>query len=47
MPGLIAPHATLPVIGGRMALGTWQSVVLVDTNIDNVNRTVRLSFLGS
>jgi secondary thiamine-phosphate synthase enzyme len=45
VPGLVAPHATLPVIGGRMALGTWQSVVLVDTNRDNPRRTVRLSFL--
>ncbi|MEZ0094757.1 secondary thiamine-phosphate synthase enzyme YjbQ [Streptacidiphilus sp. EB129] len=46
LPGLVAPHATLPVIGGRLALGTWQSVVLVDTNGDNPRRTVRLSFLG-
>ena len=46
LPALVAPHATLPVIGGRLALGTWQSVVLVDTNRDNPRRTVRLSFLG-
>ena len=46
LPGLVAPHATLPVLGGRLALGTWQSVVLVDTNGDNPRRTVRLSFLG-
>ena len=46
LPGLVAPHATLPVVGGRMALGTWQSVVLIDTNGDNPRRTVRLSFLG-
>ncbi|MBC3841877.1 YjbQ family protein [Streptacidiphilus sp. 4-A2] len=46
LPGLVAPHATLPVVDGRMALGTWQSVVLVDTNGDNPRRTVRLSFLG-
>ncbi|WP_329570015.1 YjbQ family protein [Kitasatospora sp. NBC_01266] len=46
LPGLVAPHATLPVIGGRMALGVWQSVVLIDTNRDNPRRTVRLSFLG-
>ncbi|MFC1420618.1 YjbQ family protein [Streptacidiphilus cavernicola] len=46
LPGLVAPHATLPVIGGRLALGTWQSVVLIDTNRDNPRRTVRLSFLG-
>jgi thiamine phosphate synthase YjbQ (UPF0047 family) len=33
------------VFGGRPALGTWQSVVLVDTNVDNPDRKVRLSFL--
>jgi len=46
LPALVAPHATLPVISGRIALGTWQSVLLVDTNRDNPDRTVRLSFLG-
>ncbi|MEO3762409.1 secondary thiamine-phosphate synthase enzyme YjbQ [Streptomyces sp. B8F3] len=46
LPALVPPHATLPVIGGRLELGTWQSVVLVDTNRDNPQRSVRLSFLG-
>ncbi|MFH8790971.1 YjbQ family protein [Streptomyces sp. NPDC017941] len=46
LPALIAPHATLPVIGGSLELGTWQSVCLVDTNKDNPDRKVRLSFLG-
>lgn len=46
LPALVPPHATLPVAGGRMDLGTWQSVVLVDTNRDNPRRQVRLSFLG-
>nr|BFD86196.1 secondary thiamine-phosphate synthase enzyme YjbQ [Streptomyces sp. Xyl84] len=46
LPALVPPHATVPVIGGRMELGTWQSVCLVDTNVDNPNREVRLSFLG-
>src|SRR5438105_13401933 len=46
LPALVPPHATLPVVGGELALGTWQSVCLVDTNKDNVNRQVRLSFLG-
>ena len=46
LPALVPPHATLPVIGGRLELGTWQSVVLVDTNTDNTRRQVRLSFLG-
>lgn len=45
MPAIVPPHATIPVIGGRMALGTWQSVVLVDLNVDNVVRKVRLSFI--
>jgi secondary thiamine-phosphate synthase enzyme len=47
LPAFVPPHATLPVIAGRLELGTWQSVVLVDTNRDNPDRTVRLSFLGS
>ncbi|MFI7895020.1 secondary thiamine-phosphate synthase enzyme YjbQ [Streptomyces sp. CACIS-1.16CA] len=46
LPALVPPHATLPVIGGRLELGTWQSVCLVDTNVDNNDRHVRLSFLG-
>ncbi|GAA2813118.1 hypothetical protein GCM10019017_68670 [Streptomyces showdoensis] len=40
------PHATVPVLGGRLELGTWQSICLVDTNRDNPQREVRLSFLG-
>ncbi|MEX2982856.1 YjbQ family protein [Streptomyces sp. C36] len=46
LPALVPPHATLPVIGGRLELGTWQSVCLVDTNRDNPERQVRLTFLG-
>ena len=46
LPAFVAPHATLPVLDGQLALGTWQSVVLVDTNTDNPRREVRLSFLG-
>ncbi|MGN9794547.1 secondary thiamine-phosphate synthase enzyme YjbQ [Streptomyces sp. NPDC054847] len=46
LPALVPPHATLPVVGGRLELGTWQSVCLVDTNKDNPDRRVRLSFLG-
>jgi secondary thiamine-phosphate synthase enzyme len=40
-----APSITVPVIAGRLALGTWQSIALVDPNTDNVARRVRLSFL--
>lgn len=46
LPAFVAPHATLPVIAGRLELGTWQSVCLVDTNTSNTNRRVRLSFFG-
>ena len=45
LPALCPPYATVPVLAGRMALGTWQSVCLVDTNSDNPERQVRLSFL--
>ena len=46
MPAFVPPHATIPVTGGRLALGTWQSIALVDLNVDNHVRQVRLSFLG-
>ena len=45
LPAFLPPYATVPVDSGRMALGTWQSVTLVDTNTDNARRQVRLSFL--
>lgn len=45
LPALIAPSLSVPVLDGRPALGTWQSVCLVDTNGDNPVRSVRLSFL--
>lgn len=46
MPALIPPYATFPVLGGQLALGTWQSITLVDVNVDNPDRQVRLSFLA-
>ncbi len=45
LPLLAGPSVSIPVIGGRMALGTWQSVALLDPNRDNLRRQVRLSFL--
>ena len=45
LPVLVSPSLTLPVEGGRLALGTWQSVVIVDPNRENNERRVRLSFL--
>ncbi len=47
MPALIPPYATVPVLDGRLALGTWQSICLVDLNVDNAVREVRFSFLAS
>ena len=47
LPVLISPSLVLPVVDGRVQLGTWQSLVLVDLNRDNSRRRVRLSFLGS
>ena len=46
LPALLAPSLSVPVLDGRLALGTWQSLVLVDTNGDNPRRQVRLSFLA-
>lgn len=45
LPAFISPSMTVPVVDGQPALGTWQSIVMVDTNVDNRTRTVRLSFL--
>jgi secondary thiamine-phosphate synthase enzyme len=45
LPVLVSPSLVLPVVDGAAALGTWQSIVLVDWNEDNPDRTVRLSFL--
>ena len=47
LPAFVAPSITIPVIDGRLAFGTWQSLVLVDPNEDNAERRVRLSFLSS
>lgn len=45
LPLLASPSLTIPVIGGRVTLGTWQSIALLDPNRDNPRRTVRLTFL--
>jgi secondary thiamine-phosphate synthase enzyme len=45
LPLLAAPSLTIPVIDGRLGLGTWQSIALLDPNVDNPSRTVRLSFV--
>lgn len=46
LPAFVAPSLTIPVVDGRLQLGTWQSVCVVDTNVDNARRTVRLSFVA-
>jgi secondary thiamine-phosphate synthase enzyme len=46
LPAFISPSITIPIIDGRMALGTWQSVALVDPNEDNPHRTIRMSFVA-
>lgn len=46
MPAIVPPALTVPVLDGVPALGTWQSIALVDLNVDNPVRTVRLSFLA-
>ena len=45
LPAFVAPSTVVPVLGGRLQLGIWQSICLVDTNGDNPDREVRLSFL--
>ena len=46
LPVFVSPSLVLPVLFGHLALGTWQRVVLVDTNTDNPDRQVRLSFVA-
>ena len=46
LPILVSPSLVIPVLGGSLALGTWQSIVLVDLNRDNPVRHVRFSFLA-
>lgn len=46
LPAFVPPSVTVPVIAGRLALGTWQSIALVDLNVDNPDRQVRLSYVS-
>ena len=45
LPAFVSPSVTIPVEDGRVVLGTWQSVLLVDPNADNPLRSVRLDFI--
>ncbi len=46
LPGIVSPSTVVPVVDGSLALGRWQSIVLVDPNLDNPDRTVRFSFVA-
>lgn len=46
VPAFAPPSISVPVVNGRLALGTWQSIALLDTNVDNQRRTVRLTLVG-
>jgi secondary thiamine-phosphate synthase enzyme len=46
VPLVVSPSLTVPVLRGELALGTWQSIALLDPNADNPERTVLLSFLA-
>jgi secondary thiamine-phosphate synthase enzyme len=45
LPALVSPSVVIPVLAGRLRLGTWQRIVLVDLNRDNPRRRVILSLL--
>jgi secondary thiamine-phosphate synthase enzyme len=47
LPLLASPSLTIPVVSGRLTLGTWQSIALLDPNVDNSTRTVRLAFAAA
>lgn len=47
LPAFLSPSLTIPVLSGAPAIGTWQSLVVVDSNVDNPDRTLRLSFVPS
>jgi secondary thiamine-phosphate synthase enzyme len=46
LPAFISSSLVLPVQSGSVVLGTWQRVVVVDTNRENNTRTVVLSFVA-
>lgn len=47
LPVLVSPSLSIPVVAGRPTLGTWQSVVFVDLNVDNPHRQLRVSFVSA
>lgn len=45
LPAFVSPSVVVPVVTGDLGLGIWQSIALVDTNVDNPQRRVRLTLL--
>jgi secondary thiamine-phosphate synthase enzyme len=45
LPAFVSPSLMLAVQGGRVILGTWQSIVVVDPNHENNRRRIVLSLL--
>jgi len=43
---LLGPDKTLPVTDGKIALGTWQSLVFVETDVHPRQRTIVVQVLG-
>jgi len=43
---LLCPDKTLPLIDGRVVLGTWQSLVFVETDVHPRRRTVIMQAIG-
>lgn len=46
LPAFLSPSLSLPVQNGKVSLGTWQSIAMVDPNVDNPRREVLLTFLA-
>lgn len=46
LPLLVPPSVVVPVVNGRLGLGTWQSIALLDPNPDNSTRSVLVTFVS-
>ena len=43
---LLGSSETIPIVDGRLDLGTWQSIFFVELDGPRTNRTVDLTFIG-
>lgn len=43
---LIGPQITCPVVGGRLYLGTWQQIIIVDSDNRPRNRRIMVTVIG-